>query len=136
MKFRERLMRFMSGRYGGDQLNQALIWACIAMAVLNLFMHTWVLYIFGYALLLWMGFRMFSRNVYKRADENRKFLQLWGKVKSYFLLQRNRIRDYKTHIYRTCPHCGAALRFARRGGSAKKANVTCPRCGKGFEIKL
>ena len=40
MKFRDKLIRFMSGRYGGDQLNQALIWICIAVAVLNLFFHS------------------------------------------------------------------------------------------------
>ena len=136
MKFRDKLIRFMSGRYGGDQLNQALIWICIAVAVLNLVFHSWVLYILGYALLIWMVFRMLSRNVYKRAEENRKFLRIWGRVKGFFVLQRNRLRDYKTHIYRTCPHCHAALRFAKRGGNAKKAEVTCPRCGKQFTIRL
>ena len=74
MSFRERLMRFMSGRYGSDRLNQTLMWFCIGLAALNLIFRTPVLSVIGYAALIVLVFRMFSRDTARRAAENRKFL--------------------------------------------------------------
>ncbi len=132
MSFRDRLIRFMYGRYGEDQLTRALMWTAIGLAVLNLLVHSWIVYALGCALLIWMAFRIFSRNIPARKAENQAFLRLWWRVRGFLQLQRNRIRDIRTHVYRTCPHCRAALRFARHSGRAKQVRISCPRCHKEF----
>ena len=145
MGFRERLMRFMSGRYGADRLNQTLMYTCFALAALNILLRTPVLTVLGYAALAWLVFRMFSRNVAKRAEENRKFLELWGRVRSsavwrkvrdFCVLQKNRFRDRKTHIYVNCPYCKSTLRLAKYEGASKRIRVNCPRCHKEFETRF
>ncbi len=145
MRFRERLMRFMSGRYGSDRLNQTLMWFCIGLAAVNLIFRTPVLTVIGYAALIVLVFRMFSRDTARRAAENRKFLEIWGRVqgsalwrkaKDFCILTKNRIRDRRTHVYRTCPHCQATLRLAKYDGAAKRISVTCPRCHQGFETRF
>ena len=40
-KFREKLQRFMIGRYGMDQLNQFLLYAVLAVILINLFVRVW-----------------------------------------------------------------------------------------------
>lgn len=145
MNFRERLMRFMSGRYGPDRLNQTLMIFCIGLAALNLLLRSPVVTVIGYAALVWLVFRMFSRNTAARAAENRKFLELWGrvsgsaawrKVRDFFMLQKNRFRDRKTHIYVNCPYCKATLRLARYDGASKRISVNCPKCHKVFETRF
>ena len=42
-KFREKLQRFMIGRYGMDQLNQFLLYAVLAVILINLFVRVWPL---------------------------------------------------------------------------------------------
>ena len=136
MSFRDKLIRFMSGRYGEDQLSRAVLWTSIGLAALNLLLRTWVVYALGCAGLAWMVFRMFSRSIPARQAENRVFLRVWGRVRAFCVLQKNRIRDIRTHVYRTCPHCHAALRFARHEGAPKQVRVTCPRCRRDFTARF
>ena len=70
-------------------------------------------------------YRIFSRNIQKRRQENEKFC-------GFFKLIRNRFRDRKTHVYRKCPKCKAVLRLPKAKG---KHTVVCPRCKNRFEVK-
>ncbi len=127
------LLRFMYGRYGGDQLNTALIVLYVMLALLGA-ISGWPLFsLLMFAVIAWSIFRMFSRNLAARRRENDAFLKLWRPVKAWFVLQKNRIRDCRTHLYHTCPHCKANLRLPRKKG---KHTVRCPRCGDKFEMKV
>ena len=75
---RERLARFMAGRNGNDQLNIFLLVVDVVLIVLS---TVWksasgVLYPLVLALLVYIYFRMFSRNVYKRREENGKYMRM------------------------------------------------------------
>lgn len=131
MKFREKLARFMYGRYGADRLGQALLWVYLALAIGAVFFKP--LNILALVLVAWILFRIFSKNIYKRQMENQKYLRLEGKLKSWFSLQKNKVRDRKTHRYRTCPHCKATLRLPNKKG---KHTVCCPKCRKDFEVRI
>ncbi len=131
MKFRERVARFMVGRYGVDQLSKALLWVYLACAVMAIFFEPF--YLAALALVVWMFFRVFSKNIYKRQSENQKYLQISGKVTGWFRLQKKKFSERKTHRYRTCPHCKATLRLPNKKG---KHTVCCPKCKKDFDVKI
>lgn len=133
MRFREKLVRFMAGRYGGDQLNNFLLIIVMLMIAVNVFVNSYILWIVYMLLWGWSIFRMMSRNIYKRQAENAKFLKLWNPVKGWFKLVKNKWRDRKTHVYKKCPKCKAVLRLPKKKGNR---TVKCPKCGNRFDITI
>ena len=133
MKFREKLVRFMSGRYGGDQLNSFVLIVVAILMVVNIFVNSWIMYICYMVLWIWTLFRMLSRNIYKRRAENEKFLKLWNPIKNKWKLMKNKRRDRKTHVYKKCPKCKSVLRLPRQKG---KHTVRCPKCSERFDVKI
>ena len=130
---RERLYRFMQGRYGTDSLNNFLLAIYFGLFLVNLFIPTLIVSFLETVLIVWMFFRILSRNIYKRRRENEKFLNLMKKPKAYFALTKSKRRDRKTHVYRKCPACKSTLRLPRRKG---KHTAVCPRCERRFEVKI
>ena len=133
MRFKEKLARFMVGRYGNDQLNNFLLVAVTVIIAINIFADSYVIAIVYLLLWGWSLFRMMSRNIYKRQAENAKFLKLWNPVKGYFKLMKNKWRDRGTHVYKKCPKCKAVLRLPKRKGNH---TVKCPKCGERFNVKI
>ncbi len=141
MSFREKLARFFYGRYGIDGLYYGLlvsyfvVWT--AQLITGLFTQNLIVkYAFWAvqtAILFFMVFRMLSRNIYRRRRENDAFMKVFRSTKSFFLLTKNRIRDFKSYRYRKCPHCKAMLRLPKRKGEHP---VVCPRCKKRFTAKV
>lgn len=131
MKFRDRMARFMAGRYGVDQLNRAFFWIYLACVILALFF--WPFNIVALALVVWLFFRMLSKNIYKRQAENQKYLRLTGKITGWFLLRKKMFSERKTHRYRKCPHCRAVVRLPYRKG---RHTVCCPKCRQDFNVRI
>ena len=113
-KIKDAFLRFMYGRYGGDSLGKALFWLYILIILADLFIPTAIPSFFALAVAFWMIFRMFSKNIYKRSAENRKYLDAVAKIKQKAELEKSKWRDRKTHIYKKCPHCKAVLRLPRK----------------------
>ena len=132
-KLRTKFIRFMYGRYGVDQLYYALFAVWGVTAIINCFVNSVILSILGTALAVWMIWRSLSRNIQKRRAENERFLVLWKPVKSWLILQRDRIRDRKTARYRRCSHCRAIVKLPVKKG---KHTVVCPRCRERFDVKI
>lgn len=131
--FRTKFIRFMYGRYGVDQLYYALFAVWGVTAIINCFSGSVVLSILGTVAAVWMIWRSMSRNIQKRRAENAKFLILWNPVKSWLILQCDRIRDRKTARYRRCTHCRAIVKLPVKKG---KHTVVCPRCKGRFEVRI
>lgn len=115
------LQRFMAGRHGTDKLNMAILLVALAFCLVSGFVRmplaNLVLTAISYALMIWAIFRSFSRNTYKRYQENRRFLQLMDRLKD---------RD---HRYYDCPRCRQNVRVPRGKG---RIAITCPRCKEKF----
>ena len=92
-----------------------------------------ILRILIFAFGVYTVYRMMSRNIYVRRNENEKYKALLGKIRATFRLTKNRFRDRKTHVYRKCPYCRAVLRLKKIRG---KHRAACPRCGKSFDVKV
>lgn len=129
-KLRASFDRFMYGRYGTDTLNRHLILIWLALAVLNMFLHSLIVYGLETALCFVTFFRMFSRNVVKRRAENAKYYRLtqkWSRSARHLSV---RFRERKTARFFKCPHCKAPIRMPRKVG---KFNVRCQKCGGTFQ---
>ena len=101
---REKFTRFMMGRYGTDDYSKFILGSAVAVMVLNLFLRIGLLNTVVLALLVYVYFRMFSKNIQKRYAENMKYLQLKNKFFSFFQKEKRMAEDRKTnHIYK-CPN--------------------------------
>ena len=127
------LQRLMYGRNGSDQLGRAAIVAALVLDVVSMFVirnrHLQLvgilLYWVAMALLLYAIFLAFSKNLYKRREENSKFLQWTWKVKNGRSAAKARHAD-TAHKYFTCKNCKTICRVPVGKG---KVIITCPKCG-------
>ena len=100
--------------------------------VLNLFLRIGLLNTLVLVLLVYVYFRMFSRNIQKRYEENVKYLQMKGRIVSVFQKEKRMAQDRKVnHIYK-CPSCKQKIRVPRGKG---KICITCPKCRTEFTKK-
>ncbi len=123
----------MQGRYGTDQFYNFLLVVYLVLFILNLFLGSLIISLLETMLIVYMFFRIFSRNIYKRQQENMKYLRLSKKPKDFFSLTKNRFRDRKTHVYKTCPACKSTLRLPKVKG---EHTAVCPRCARRFDVKI
>ena len=127
---KEKVYRFMSGRNGPDQLTRALTVLALAVLVLNLFVRSAVLNIVWLAIMAYAYYRMFSRNLARRREENGRFLQWQYKTVSAVRGWWDRLRQRRDYAFFRCPECRAMLRVPRGKG---RVRVTCRKCGSAFE---
>lgn len=120
----------MQGRYGYDQLNMFLLILSIIFAFLRIFYNP--LIILSYFALILCIYRMFSRQTYKRYNENTKFLKTFNPIIKWYKRTLNRWKYRKTYKYFKCPSCHQYLRVPRGKG---KIEVTCPHCHNHFDKK-
>ena len=131
-RIRVSLTRFMSGRYGADQLGMTMLWISLAMSIIGSLSGLGVLTLLADALLIWMFFRMLSKNRYKRQHENQVYLQKTYKMRQSMTEWMNRVKNSKKYRYFTCPQCKKRLRVPRGVGSI---TITCKGCGNKFDKK-
>lgn len=132
MKFRQRLEKFMYGRYGTDKLGMASLWTALALMIINSFVNSLTVYLLELFLIGYSFFRFFSRNIGKRYQENEKFEKRLKKITSYFKLRKAIWRDRKTHVYTKCPSCKVNIRLPKKAG---KHTVNCPKCHTSFDFE-
>jgi len=130
---RRGLANFMVGRYGPDRLYRFLIALALAVALVNIAFNSWVVSVISYIILLYAVWRTLSRNGTARARENMIYMGLTAKIRAWFGLTARRVREFKTHRFRHCPHCHCVLRLPAQRGTH---SVTCPRCGKDFTTHI
>lgn len=132
-KFRDGMERFMRGRYGADQLNNAMLVLGFILMIAGIFVKSYIFGAFTWILLILMMLRLFSRNDYKRRMENDRFLRIWNRIKAELSLAIRRVREIKAYRFRRCRHCKAVLRLPRKVG---RHAVQCPCCHNEFEMRV
>lgn len=126
---KERMQRFMAGRYGNDQLNQFIFIVAIISMVLEIITRQSLFYTLTLLLLILAYVRVFSRNINKRYEENMKFLQKKDAILNKFRKQKYYAAQRRNfHIY-TCPQCKQKIRIPKGKG---KISITCPKCKTSF----
>lgn len=130
MNFRYKLMQFMSGRNGIDNLFYVLFAVAVVISIVNFFANSLILQIIIWIILGYAFFRVLSRNIEARRLENQAFNRAIMKFREKRNVHRQRKADY-THIYKKCPGCRAVLRLPRRKG---KHTTVCPKCSQKFKV--
>ena len=119
----------MMGRNGVDELARfESIFVCVLLLV-SIFSRMWIFDLLAMALIVHMYFRILSRDVSKRYEENQKYVNFrynavvkWDKKKKR-IAQRRNYRFYK------CPMCRQEVRVPKGHG---KIQITCPKCRETF----
>ena len=125
-------MRFMAGRNGNDQLNVFLLVVDVVLLLLAGIISRGrgsILYVLAVGLMAVIYFRMFSRNIYKRSEENGRYLRLKRQAEAWMRVRKERWVQRKDYKFFTCPGCRAALRVPRGRGELK---IVCRKCGTSF----
>lgn len=148
----EKLQNFMVGRNGPDKLSRWALGGAVLAALIGMFFPNVVLTMLSYALLFYSIYRMFSKNVAARRQENDKFEGFLAK----FTGGRNKgsgtaggsgksggsgpqgdsaadtgntsastAASSKAKVHFTCDNCGQSLSVPKGRGKLK---VTCPKC--------
>ncbi len=132
-RIRERLTRFMYGRYGNDKLGYLLIIIYFILWFINIFLRSIIVSLLSVGIIVYWVFRAFSKNIFARQKENAFVCNILAKIKSFFVLQYNRIHDIKKYRYRKCKNCKAVLRLPIKKG---KNIAVCPKCGNRCRVNI
>lgn len=131
-KIRASFARFMSGRYGADQLGMTMVITALILTVLGSLAGSWILRLLSDVLLILMLVRMLSKDRYKRAHENQVYLEKTGRIRQSATEWLNRMKNSKKYRYFVCPKCKKRLRVPRGVGNV---TITCKGCGEKFDKK-
>ena len=123
---REKLYRFMQGRYGTDKLNQFIFYVELILLVLSLFFRRNIVI----SIIIYLA-RALSKNYVARSIENQKFIRIQAKIVHRFQAFNKSLKD-KQNKYLVCPECAQIIRVPRNKG---KIEVRCPSCRKSFDTK-
>ena len=132
---KEKLAQFMAGRNGNDQLNLFLLGVDVVLLILAAIFKSGpgrYLYILVFALLGYAYFRMLSRNVYRRREENGKYIRARYRFTAALKLRQEKWVQRKDYKFFTCPSCKTTLRVPRGHGKIK---IVCRKCGNSFTGK-
>ena len=126
---KEKLIRFMYGRNGVDSLGKFVLAISIIVMLLAGWTDSLILSYLSWIGIIYLYFRMFSRNIYKRSSENQWYLNKSYKIRTFFYRQKNLLLQRKTyHIYK-CPTCRQKIRVPRGKG---RIEIRCPKCNTRF----
>ncbi|MCI6017597.1 MAG: hypothetical protein MRZ59_01920 [Clostridiales bacterium] len=126
---RDRLARFMSGRYGVDSLGRAVMIAGMIFLVLNIFFPKMPFYLLALICLVYAYFRMLSRNISRRYQENQWFESRFGGIKRWFAKQKGYMSLRKNYRIFVCPSCHQKVKVPKGKG---KISIHCPKCHTDF----
>lgn len=125
---KEKIARFMYGRYGVDHLCRLLVTIALVLLLISAFAGSNVLYLLSLGILVYAYYRAFSRNLQARYREAASYERLKNKVKG---LPR-RLKESRTHKIFKCPGCSQKIRIPRHKGNIE---ITCPKCKTTFRGK-
>lgn len=131
---RERIVRFMAGRNGNDQLNRFLLLADVVLLLLSSILSRYsrlggLFYLLVLVLLGLTYYRMLSRDLYRRRSENERYLHVKNQLFAKIRVLRERWKQRKDYKFFSCPSCKAVMRVPRGRG---KIRIVCHKCGNSF----
>ena len=129
---KEKLIRFMYGRYGNDALNNFLFVLELILCVLSLFIRNIVISILFFVAFFLVVYRSFSKNIYARQAENAKFISIRSKISHTLKAIQKNVKD-RSYKHFVCPNCSQIIRVPKGRGEVE---ITCPSCRTKFSKKV
>ena len=125
-------MQFMIGRNGNDELNRFLLAVDVVLILLSVIFSRGIGRILSPVALVLLGFtyyRMFSRDLIRRSDENARYFRIRERVLSALRVRKEQWVQRKDYKFFVCPACKATLRVPKGRGKIK---IVCRKCGNSF----
>ncbi len=132
---KQKMARFMAGRYGMDQLSRFLTFLTLILLLIAMFSGRSlknILFVLAIITIVFSYYRIFSRSLDKRRQENAKYLSYKSGFTQWFALRKEMWKQRKEFKFYKCPSCKAVLRVPTGKG---KIRVVCKKCGTAFEKK-
>ena len=126
---RNKLQQFFYGRNGNDALTFFSLGVYFVFHLLGQWLNMSLLAMVGSRALFYGLYRILSRNLTMRREENARFLQATKPIVAWARL-RSAIHKDKEHNYFKCPSCSQQLRVPKGKG---RLNITCRNCGVSFQ---
>ena len=127
---RDKIYRFMQGRYGTDDFYKFLFWVALIGIVINWFFKSQLLSFAVTLILVYAMYRVLSKNHSARYAENQRYLQVAAKIRYWFDQQKKLMEERKYHHIYTCPKCRQKIRIPKGKG---KIMIRCPKCHHEFQ---
>ena len=127
---RDKIYRFMQGRYGTDDFYKFLFWVALIGIVINWFFKSQLLSFAVTLILVYAMYRVLSKNHSARSAENQRYLQATAKIRYWFDQQKKLMEERKYHHIYTCPKCRQKIRIPKGKG---KIMIRCPKCHHEFQ---
>ena len=125
-------MQFMIGRNGNDELNRFLLAVDMVLILLSVIFSRWIGRVLSPIALVLLGFtyyRMLSRDLIRRSDENARYLRLRERFLGMIRVRKEQWVQRKDYKFFVCPACKATLRVPKGRGKIK---IVCRKCGNSF----
>lgn len=122
---REKLIRFMYGRYGVDRLSKHLVTVGLLLSILSMFFGGKLLYLFSLLIFIYGYFRVFSKNHAKRYNELCAYERFLAKIKVFPKRWQNELKQRKDYRIFKCPSCKQKLRIPKGRGNVE---IRCRKC--------
>ena len=119
----------MQGRNGMDELAQAINVVVLILLIISLFTKSSLLSFLALALLIYMYFRVLSKNTPKRYEENQKFRNFRYDATVKWNNKKKEWQQRKVYRFFRCPMCKQKVRVPKGRG---KICITCPKCKAEF----
>lgn len=125
-------MQFMIGRNGNDELNRFLLAVDMVLILLSVIFNRGIGRVLSPIALVLLGFtyyRMLSRDLIRRSDENARYFRLRERFLGMIRVRKEQWVQRKDYKFFVCPACKATLRVPKGRGKIK---IVCRKCGNSF----
>ncbi len=126
---KQRIQRFMMGRYGADQFGQLLMGISVVLLLISLFSRLDIFYILALGLMGYEYYRMMSKQVDRRYEENQRFMNWRYRIVVKWNRKKEHFKQRKVYHFYKCPSCRQKVRVPKGKG---KICITCPKCKTEF----
>lgn len=126
---REKLMRFMYGRYGVDKLSKHLVFGAVVLSLVSIFFAGGILSTLSMVMIIWGYFRIFSKNRAKRYEEGVAYEHFLAKLKKGPNQLKYEMEQRKEHRIFKCPGCKQRMRIPKGRGMVE---IRCRKCSTVF----
>lgn len=129
---KDKIIRFMMGRYGLDTLGIALVVFYAIFTFTGIFTKSRIFIYLSFIIIILFYYRVFSKDLRKRSNENKMFLNYYLPLKNKVRLFFKHLKERKDHKFYKCPNCKQELRVPKGKGLI---TITCPKCKTKFDKK-
>ena len=130
--FGDKVAQWMRGRNGSDELATFVLGVALVLVIINVFVRTVFLSLVALGLMGYAWWRMSSKNLEARENENGVFCEFIGPLRPWLRNPGRAFAEARAYKHLKCPECGQRVRVPRGKGHIR---VKCPQCHNKFEAR-